>query len=169
MTSRNSKRFAAPSQTVGLIVTALLVLGSVLTARAQSEGAGANSGLEGTWHLQLSVRNCETGTVLRSFPALAAFSKGGTLALTTAGQLPSLSTTGLGVWRHTQGHSYSAVSESFLFSPAGAWIQTHRLTRAIDIGDDGDSFTDTVALEIFDPNGNLIAQGCATSVASRFK
>jgi hypothetical protein len=61
------------------------------------------------------------------------------------------------------------VSEAFVFSPAGAWIQTHRLTRAIDIGDDGDEFTDTVALQIFDTNGNQIVAGCATSVGSRMK
>ena len=89
--------------------------------------------------------------------------------MTTAGQLPSLSTTGLGVWQHTEGHSYSAVSEAFVFSPAGAWIQTHRLTRTIEISDDGDNFTDTVALEISDIDGNLIVRGCATSVAARFK
>jgi hypothetical protein len=61
------------------------------------------------------------------------------------------------------------VSEAFIFSPAGAWIQTHRLTRTIEIGDDANKFTDIVALEIFDTNGNLIATGCATSVASRFE
>jgi hypothetical protein len=61
------------------------------------------------------------------------------------------------------------VSEVFVFSPAGAWTQTHRLTRAIEVDDDRDEFTDTVALEIFDTSGNLIARGCGTSVGSRFK
>ena len=89
--------------------------------------------------------------------------------MTTAGQLPSLSTPGLGVWRHTGRDTYSAVSEAFVFSPAGAWIQTHRLTRAIEIGNDADEFTDTVTLQIFDTNGNLIVTGCATSVAHRFE
>jgi len=97
------------------------------------------------------------------------FAKGGTATVTTAGQLPSLSTPGLGVWHHTEGHNYSAVSEAFVFSPAGVWIQTHRLTRAIELSNDGDSFTDTVNLEIFGTTGNLIATGCATSVASRFE
>ena len=89
--------------------------------------------------------------------------------MTTAGQLPALSTTGLGVWRHTDGHAYSAVSEAFVFSTAGVWTQTHRLTRVIQIGDDTDDFTDTVALQIFDANGNLIVTGCGTTVATRFK
>jgi hypothetical protein len=73
----------------------------------------------------------------------------------------------LGVWRHVQGQTYSAVSEAFVFSPGGVWIQTHRLTRVITV--DGDEFTDKVALEIFDTSGNLIVTGCATSLATRFK
>jgi hypothetical protein len=147
----------------------MLLLGVGITARAESKDAASSTGLEGAWRLQLTVRDCQTGAALRAFPALFTFAKGGTLAVTTAGQLPSLSTTGLGVWHHVNGHTYSAVSEAFVFSPAGAWIQTHRLTRAIEIGDDGDQFTDAVALEILDTNGNVIVRGCATSVAARFK
>jgi len=87
----------------------------------------------------------------------------------TAGQPPAVTTPGLGVWQKTGDHTYSAVSEAFVFSSAGAWIQTHRLTRAIEIGNDADEFTDTVKLEIFDTTGNLIGTGCATSVASRLE
>ena len=169
MTSRNLKRFAASGRTATMVLAGMLVLGSGLTARSQSQDAESHNGLEGTWHLQLTVRDCQTGQALRTFPALFAFAKGGTLTATTAGQLPSLSTPNLGVWRHTEGHTYSAVSETFIFSPAGAWIQTHRLTRTIEIGNDADEFTDTVALQIFDTNGNQIATGCGTSVASRFE
>lgn len=89
--------------------------------------------------------------------------------MTTAGQLPSLATTGLGAWRHKEDNSYSAVSESFIFSPTGAWIQTHRLTRTIEIGNNGNEFTDIVNLKILDTSGNLIGTGCATSVASRLE
>jgi hypothetical protein len=103
-----------------------------------------------------------------SFCACTTFWRGTTLSVTTAGQLPALSTTGLGVWRHTDGHAYSAVSEAFVFRTAGVWTQTHSLTRAIEIGNNEDEFTDTVALQIFDTNGNVIVTGCATSVGSRF-
>jgi hypothetical protein len=167
--SRNLKRFAASNGTVALVVTGLLILVSGSTANAQSDDARSHRGLQGAWRLQLTVRDCQTGEVQRTFPAVATFAKGGTLTVTTAGQSPSQSTTGLGVWRRTDDHSYSAVSESFVFSPAGVWIQTHRLTRAIEVDVDGDEFTDTVALEILDTSGNVIVSGCATSVGSRFK
>jgi hypothetical protein len=169
MTSRNLKRFAASGKTAAMVLAGMLVLGSGLTARSQSQDAESHNGLEGTWRLQVTVRDCQTGQALRTFPAMFTFAKGGTLSVTTAGQLPSLSTTGLGVWRHTDGHTYSAVSEAFIFSSAGAWTQTHRLTRVIEIANDAQEFTDTVALQIFDTNGNLIVTGCATSVASRFE
>jgi hypothetical protein len=165
LTSINLNCVAVSRGTAALVLAGMLVLGSGLTAWAQSEDAG----LKGTWRLQVTVRDCQTGQALRTFPALFAFAKGGTLTVTTAGQLPSLSTPGLGVWRHTDGHTYNAVSEAFVFSPAGAWTQTHRLTRVIEISNDANEFTDTVALQIFDTNGNLIVTGCATSVASRFE
>jgi len=157
LTSRNLNRFAASGRAAVLVLAGVLFLGSGLTARAQSEGDNSQRGLEGAWRLQLTV------------PAVFTFAKGGTATVITAGQLPSLATPGLGAWRHAQGHNYSAVTDAFVFSPAGVWIQTHRLTRAIEVSIDGDAFTDTVALEIFDTNGNLIVTGCATSVASRLE
>jgi hypothetical protein len=120
--------------------------------------------------MMITVSNCQTGEALRRpFAALATFAKGGTLTLVTAGQLPSLFTPGLGVWQRTGDHTDSAVSENFVFSPAGVWIQTHRLTRAIEIDNDADRFTDTIKLEIFDRNDNPIGTGCGTSVANRLK
>src|ERR1700751_1202908 len=88
---------------------------------------------------------------------------------TAAGKLPSVATPGLGVWHRVDGHTYSAVSEVFIFSSAGAWIQTHRLTRVIEVSNDANEFSDTISLEIFNPTGNLIATGCGTTVASRLE
>ena len=169
MTSRTLKLFAASGGTAALAVVGMLVLGSSLAARSQSEDAGFHKSLEGAWHVQLTVRNCQTGEAQRTFPALFTFAKGGTLTATTAGQPPALSTPLLGIWRHMGGHTYSAVSETFIFNPAGAWIQTHRLTRTIEVDNNADEFTETVNLEIFGTTGNLIATGCATSVATRLE
>jgi len=169
LTSKNLQRFAASCGAAAVVFAGILVLGSGLTAKPRSVDTGSDNGLQGAWRVQLTVRDCQTGVALRTFPALFTFAKGGTLSVTTAGQLPALSTTGLGVWRHTDGHAYSAVSEAFVFNTAGVWTQTHRLTRAIEIGNNEDEFTDTVALQIFDTNGNVIVTGCATSVGSRFE
>jgi hypothetical protein len=163
---------------VPLIALAAVLFGASSTAVAQSEESGSarglegtwRNGLEGTWNAQLTVTDCDNpNTVIRTFPAKFAYSKGGTLTLTTAGQLPSLNTAGLGVWNHMYGRTYSAVSEAFIFNSAGAWTSTQRLTRVIVVSRDAKRYTDTVALEILDPKGNVIVTGCGTSVASRLE
>jgi hypothetical protein len=164
MTSRNLKRFTASCVTAALVLAGMLVLGSE-TAEAQSE-----RGLEGTWRAQLTVSDCQNpSVVLRTFPAKFSYAKGGTLTVTTAGQLPSLSTAGLGIWNHEYGRTYSAVSEAFIFSSAGVWTSTQRLMRVIVVSKDAKRYTDTVALEILDTNGNVIVTGCGTSVANRME
>jgi hypothetical protein len=170
MTSRNFKHFAASQGAAAMVLAGMLFLGSGPTARAQSNGDNSQRGLEGAWRLLVTVRDCTTGQPLRpTFSAVFTFAQGGTATVITAGQLPSLFTPGLGAWQHTQGHDYSAVTDAFVFSAAGVWIQTHRLTRAIEVSVDGNTFTDTVVLEILDTAGNPIATGCATSVANRIQ
>ena len=88
MTSRNLSRFAA-SHGAALVLAGLLVLGSGVTATAQSVNDGSDNGLEGAWRLQVTVRDCITGQPLRpSFTAVFTFAQGGTQTAITAGQLP---------------------------------------------------------------------------------
>jgi hypothetical protein len=166
MTTRSLRGLAPLRETAALALLGMLFMGSAFKANAEE----FHNSLEGTWRLQVTVRNCQTGDPLRpTFPALFAFAKGGTATNTTAGQLPSLFTPGVGVWRRTEDHTYRAVFENFVFSPAGAWIQTHRFTHTIEIDNDADRFTGTIKLEIFDTNDNPIGTGCGTSVANRLK
>ena len=167
MKSRNSKSVYRVVLVSVFALAVMLLLTPELGAQAGDSESHAGR-LEGTWRLQVTVRDCQTGAAQRTFPALFAFAKGGILTFTTAGQPPAVATPGYGVWGHTGGHSYSAVAEVFIFNPAGVWIQTHRLTRAMELDKDADEFTDTVKLEIFDTSGNLIVTGCATSAGRRF-
>jgi hypothetical protein len=164
---RNSRAVYGVNLVSVFALAVMLLLTSGLNAQEGNSESRAGR-IEGMWRLQITVRDCQTGAEQRTFPALFAFTKGGILTFTSAGQPPALATPGYGVWGHTGGHSYSAVAEVFVFNPAGVWIQTHRLTRVIELDKDADDFTDTVKLEIFDPSGNLIVTGCATSVARRF-
>src|SRR4051794_39288223 len=168
MSSKTSKPFAA-SRGSALVLAGMLVLVFGLTAKAQSGGAGSYDGLEGTWRAQLKIIDCTTKAVLRTFPAKFSFAEGGTLTVTTAGQPPSQNTPGLGVWSYMYGHTYSAVSEAFVFSPTGVWTSTQRLTRVITLSRDAKRYTDSVALEILDINDNVIVTGCGTSVAHRME
>ena len=133
--------------------------------RSQSHGGN----LEGTWRVHVTQRNCQTGAELRTFPALLTFAQGGTLTGSTTAFPPSLRGSDYGVWNHNGGRHYGAVSEAFIFSPAGAWVSTQRITQAIQLDRDADSFTSDAAVEFFDTMGNVTLTGCATAVATRME
>jgi hypothetical protein len=168
MNIRNSKSVHGVNLVSALALAVFLLAPSGLGSkedRLESQGHG----LEGTWRVQVSVKDCQTGVVQRTFPALFAFAKGGTLTEATGGQPPALFTPGFGVWRHTGGHTYRAVFEAFAFNPAGVWIATHRFTRTIELDRNADDFTDTIKLEILDTSEILIAPSCGSSTARRFE
>lgn len=142
----------------------------VVSANEQDENSQSRGGkLGGTWRVQVTLRNCQTGAELRTFPALLTFAQGGTLTGSTTAFPPALRGSDYGVWNHTGGRNYGAVTEAFIFSPAGAWVSTQRISQAIHLDRSGDSFTSDAAVEFFDTLGNPTTTGCATAVASRME
>jgi len=147
------------------LLAALVLMGSSSLTTAAGAPTAESKGLEGTWRMQVTIRDCASGTALRTFPAFLTFAQGGTLTETTTGFPPALRTPGHGIWSHLTDHTYSAVSEAFLFNPAGVWTSKQRLTQFIEISGEYE-LKSTAINEIFDTNGNLIANGCATAVGS---
>jgi hypothetical protein len=133
--------------------------------RSQSHGKK----LEGTWRVKVTLRNCQSGAELRTFPALLTFAEGGTLTGSTTAFPPALRGGDFGVWNQSGGRRHVAVTEAFLFNPAGAWISTQRITQAIELARSGDSFTSDAAVEFFDTLGNPTSTGCATATATRME
>ena len=169
MSSRILQRIACASiRDSGLVLGGLLVLDSVNNAGLIRRTAGSvprprghggrplPSGTARPWRCWDTGHGCASPKRVRSRR------DGG-------GPASPRSPAGLGVWRHTVDHKYSAVSEAFIFNPAGVWTSTQRLTRLIQVGIGGDTFTDIVALEILDTNGNVIVTGCTLAVARRME
>ena len=138
-------------------------------AGSQGKSEGQARKLEGTWRVQVTIRVCQTGAEIRTFPSLVTFAQGGTMTETTSAASPALRGPGHGVWQHTVGHSYSALFEAFTFNPAGVWTGTQKVTQTIEIGDDPDEFNANASNEIFDANGVLLATGCSTAVGRRLE
>ena len=125
--------------------------------------------LGGTWRVQVAQRICQTGVVIRTFPATLTFAEGGTLVGTTTAFPPALRGPDHGIWQHTGDHTFSAVTEAFLFNPAGLWTGTQQITQTIEIKDNADEFNSNAAIQFFDSNGNVTLTGCATAVATRME
>ncbi len=159
------KTFAA-----SLLVATVLCVGISYTTRGRDKqgewNASRDGKIAGTWRVQVTLRNCQTGAEIRTFPALLSFAVGGTLTGTST-VVPSSARSGdFGVWEHNDSNSYSAVSEAFLFN-GGVFSQRQRITQAITLSPDDNSFSSDAHTEFFDPTGNLVTSGCATAVATR--
>jgi hypothetical protein len=152
---------------VAAVAVALMSGPALIEAGQRDPGAQSQARqLQGTWRVQITLRNCQTGDALRPpFPAMATFAAGGTLTTSDGGLSPLVRGAGHGVWRHMGGHTFEALTEAFLFTPAGALNGTQRLRQSLEIYPD--EFNATVSAEILDVQGTLLATGCATSVGRR--
>jgi hypothetical protein len=139
---------------------------TMFSLRAAGQGSGGR--LEGTWNVQVSIRNCQTGAEIRKFASLTAFMFGGTLLDSTSGIPQALKTPGHGVWNHLSGDTYRFSFKHFTFDPAGNFTGWVKITHDATLDPSGIQYTSAGIAQVYDPNGNLIATGCSTTTASRF-
>jgi hypothetical protein len=153
-----------------------IVLG--LAASANAENDRTSNGLEGTWRMEVTTRNCVTGASLLTFRAYLTFAHGGTMTGTTSSPAfkPGQRTSDHGVWRRTGGHMYETSSEAFILFDSPASPPAPPLTRGWQwIGQeitidphDPDVLESDARVEFYDMAGNELASGCATAVGHRF-
>ena len=131
----------------------------------QSRQSSANARrLEGVWEAQVTLRACQTGAPVGSLRGMTTFTRGGALVGTNANPNPPVS---FGRWQYLGGQRYSSVERFFRYNPDGSFAGVQRITRNFTLNRDGDHFTGTINVEIFDVNDNLIGTGCATEITIR--
>lgn len=168
-TTRRSVRTLA---LLSVVAGAIALTTAPVAAAARAAGPASNSEakhIQGAWIVQVSAFDCLTGAPVSSFHSLLTFAQGGTLTNVTTGGNPALRTTGLGTWEKAGGHKFTAVTTVFLFSAAGAWAATQRLSNTFEIGSNPDELTGTTEANFFDTNGNLTSTVCATVLGRRVR
>ena len=86
----------------------------------------------------------------------------------TGQQIPQNRTDAQGNWSHENGAQYSSVAKAFRFNADGSVAGTAKLFRNIELSDNA-TFAASVVSEIYDANGVLVAQGCATEAGTRIE
>jgi hypothetical protein len=163
------KRFAAGLAPLIALGAALFVASS--SALAQSEASGSAEGLEGTWLLQLTQKDCVTGAVGLTFPGLLTFTRGGTMTEASGSPafLPGQRSPGHGVWSKTNADAYLVHDEAFILFTGGhfeAGMQS--ISHAITLSKSGNSFTSVATSQFYDTNNIPLGPiNCGTAVAVR--
>ncbi len=135
----------------------------------RNENGGNERSLVGSWDVQVTIRDCQTGTVLFGFPATMTYDQGGTMQQTDLGGPGLVRLPGHGVWERQHGRQYAAAFRFLNFNPDRTFAGRNVVRSAISLGHGDNEYSSTDTVEILDANGNLIVRACATSTATRFQ
>jgi hypothetical protein len=153
----------------------LITMGTPNTALAQRVGGGPSipsqvePSLQGTWDNQVNVIDCQTGNPITSFRSLIVFMAGGTVTETTSGTAPALRTPGEGVWRHTTANNFVLRFKHFRFNTQNVLLGWNIIQAEVSLDAAGNAYTSAATIEVYDPNGVLLATACAETLGTRFE
>ena len=125
--------------------------------------------LEGSWNVQVTRRNCQTGEAQVSFPTMSNFNRGGTMNDYGIAMAPSGRGTSFGVWNHQSGRRFTNNFQFFLFGADGITTGRQIIKRQIEVSRFGSTYTATGAVEVFNTAGTVVATVCTTETATRFE
>jgi hypothetical protein len=130
--------------------------------------SSANRDLIGTWEVQVSIRDCVSQEVVRTFPSLLTFGAHGTLIETTAAGSPAVRGPGHGNWQMIANDTYFAIFKAFRFNSNGDWIGGLTVTQVITLEKTG-IWTASGSTEFTDTEGNVVNTGCSTAIGLRLE
>ncbi|MEO7673001.1 MAG: hypothetical protein ABIU09_02860, partial [Pyrinomonadaceae bacterium] len=119
--------------------------------------------------VQVTIRNCQTGAAIRTFPSVGTFMSGGTTLDSTSGVPQALKTPGQGVWSHVGGNTYRFKFKSFSFDAANNFTGWTIIQHQANLDHSGDQYESGGTAEVYAPNGSLLFTGCSTTTATRFQ
>lgn len=164
---------------IAVVAVALAGLLTVGTRFAVAADPSDGRTLEGTWLVEVTLRDCATNAPRPSFYSLLSFGRAGTLIETTnnAGFLPGQRGPGHGVWSRVEQGAFAASSDAFImFSSApnppvspGFTRGIQRIAQTITIAaGDPNTFDSVASVQFFDLTGATVLQACATAVGYRY-
>jgi len=155
---------------------ALLALGVFVNISVLAQDSRENGKqIEGTWSIVTTNRDCATGELGRTFPAMETFARGGTtlefsLGAATSGQTPlGNRTTSQGIWRYVANGVYSSASMNFRFDSLNVYMGWTRRDAEIVLSDDGNSFTSTGTERFYNSANILTGTRCNNQAGTRFE
>ncbi len=149
------------------MTTNLFRIGAMVLGLAAAPGilpAEDMHGVEGVWHVRVTVTNCQTGALIRTVESLQMFSEDHSVTETANTFLRG---TSVGAWTHVGAQNYQAKFWFFRYKPDGTFASRAAAVDNITLGNDGKSFSASGMIRDFDANGVPLSIGCFAHAATR--
>src|SRR6266536_1388765 len=151
-----------------ILASLVVAFASLTMVAATASGQRTQGGrLQGTWEMQITLTDC-AGHVIRSFPSLIEFVAGGTIVESNGGTPQALKTPGEGVWRHTIDNDYAFRFKFFTFNAQNVFTGWTIIAGETTVDETGDANVGSATVEVYNPNGVLVATACAETAGTRF-
>lgn len=149
------------------LAAALLIQACGGGSDAMAQSASDADAIEGAWQSAVTIRDCTSGAVLRSFTGFTVLHRGGTASATN--NLPPASNgPAYGSWKRGSAPSnYTTTLRFFRFNPDGSFAGAQNLTRTLTLAADGRSLSGTLSSQVVDPAEVVLQTGCGTETATR--
>jgi len=166
----------------GLVRRAAMLSFAIIVSAAPAASAEQGTTIEGqtlkgVWHVQVTIRDCATGTALAPpVHSLVTFAAGGTLheSVSGGGFAPGQRSDGHGTWAHKGGRTYDQRFVSMInFTTApgpgpgfeAGWMKVQHTVEVIDADHIESAGTNT----FYRLNGEVYRTGCSTATGTRFE
>ena len=143
---------------------------AVITTTATLACAQENRGgprLAGTWDANVTIRNCATGDVIRTFASIGTFNEGGTFIGSTSGLAQASRTPEHGLWKHVGRNTYMMRFKTFNFDPAGVAINYQIVTHTLELAQDANTYFSEGSVQFYLLDGTPVMQGCSEADGTR--
>lgn len=155
------------------VIAAMALATAQMVVSAQETGDPEHPrtpAIEGVWVVNVTVRDCQSGDLIRSLRALNLYIHDGSITETavnaeTAVNVPR--TPSVGTWEHLGGRRYASILNFFRYEPDGTFASRAKITRTIELNEDGSEFTSIGIVRDFDANNVLISTGCSSETGTR--
>jgi hypothetical protein len=162
LTTRNCALSVIPG-----LVAALLIQACGGGGDAVAQTASDADPIEGAWQSAVTVRDCASGAVLRTFNGLTVLHRGGTASATNS-LPPSGNGPAFGTWkRGTAASSYTVTLRFFRFNADGTFAGAQNLTRTVTLAADGKTLSGTLSAQVVDPAETVVQTSCGSETATR--
>ncbi|MEO7151489.1 MAG: hypothetical protein ABIX46_07250 [Burkholderiaceae bacterium] len=160
-----SRALKTVSLITGTIAAASLLM-QACGGGAMAQSAGDADPIEGVWESSVTIKDCTTGAVLRTFKGEGLFHRGG--SLTADNSLPRATQgVALGNWKRDAGSAYTANARFLRFNPDGSLAGAQTLKRVVTLAADSNGFAGSVSGQVLDAAGVVLQPICGSETAVR--
>ena len=121
--------------------------------------------VEGVWESSVTIRDCASGAVVRTFKGMNTFHRGGTLSDTNFAPTVTRGP-GQGVWRKNADGSYTARFRFYRYNNDGTLAGSQRVTNTATLTD-ANTASNTISAQVLDTNDNVLQTLCGTATSVR--